>query len=350
MLVMKQPLSDITKPLSRRTFLSLTGTLSLGLATLGVPLPTEAVKFDRTLYKVSKSRLGMGTFINMLAFHPSKGEAEEAMARAFEEINRLTAFMTRFESTSYIGHLNGSGLLDAPPAEVMEVLRSSLLYHRLSGGTFDITIKPVVDLYEESFRVNNRPPSAETLKDAMEKVGSHHLKISETSVSFGRSGMEVTLDGIAKGYIVDRAMDVLRQQKIQHALINAGGDILVYGGKGEDKPWKIGIQDPWKRKGHVDVVTLSNGAIATSGNYEVFFDREKLFHHLIRPNSGTPAPETASVSIRAASCMAADAIATSVYVMGPARGNQFIRQLPSIEGLVINSQGKKMPSSGWKRI
>jgi len=347
---MKQPLSDTTKPISRRAFLSLTSTLSLGVATLGVPLSTEAVKFDRTLYKVSKSRLGMGTFINMTVFHPSKGEAEEAMGRAFEEISRLTAFMTRYESTSYIGHLNGSGLLNQPPAEVMEVLRFSLHYHRLSGGTFDITIKPVVDLYQESFGVNNRPPSSEALKEAMEKVGSRHLKLTQTSVSFGRSGMEVTLDGIAKGYIVDRAMELLRQQNIQHALINAGGDILVYGGKGEEKPWKIGIQDPWKRNGHVDVVTLNNGAIATSGNYEVFFDREKLFHHLIRPNSGSPAPETASVTIRAASCMEADAIATSVYVMGPARGDQFIRQLPSIEGLVINSQGKKMPSSGWKRI
>jgi len=286
----------------------------------------------------------------MMAFHPSKGEAEEAMERAFEEINRLTAFMTRFESTSYIGHLNSYGLLNDPPAEVLEVLRSSLLYHRLSEGTFDITIKPVVDLYQESFRVNNGPPSSETLKEVMEKVGSRHIKLTKTSVSFGRSGMEVTLDGIAKGYIVDRAMDVLRQQKIQHALINAGGDILVYGGKGEDKPWKIGIQDPWNRQGHVDVVTLNNGAIATSGNYEVFFDREKLFHHLIRANSGCPAPDTASVTIRAASCMEADAVATTVYVMGPTKGDQFIGKFPSIEGLVINSQGKKMVSTGWKRI
>ena len=345
---MKQPLSDSPKSISRRAFLSLAGTLSLGFATLGVPLPAEAVKFDRNLYKVSESHLGMGTFINIIAFHPSQGEAEEAMGRAFAEINRLTAFMTRFDSNSYIGHLNSHGLLKDPPAEVLEVLRSSLLYHRLSGGTFDITIKPVVDLYQESFRVSHGPPSSQTLKEAMEKVGSQHIKLTKTSVSFGRSGMEVTLDGIAKGYIVDRAMAVLRQQKIQHALINAGGDILVYGGKGEDKPWKIGIQDPWNRQGHVDAVTLNDGAVATSGNYEVFFDREKLYHHLIRPNSGCPAPDTVSVTIRAASCMEADAVATSVYVMGPARGTKFIGKLPSIDGLVINSQGKKMSSAGWK--
>jgi thiamine biosynthesis lipoprotein len=346
---MELPLPEMAKSMSRRAFLSLTGTLSLGVATLGIPLPSEAVKFDRTLYKVSQSRLGMGTFINIIAFHTSQGEAEEAMARAFEEINRLTALMTRFDSGSYIGRLNDSGCINDTPVEVMEVLRASLHYHRLSQGGFDITIKPIVDLYQESFKVNNAPPSPESLREAMARIGSQHLRLQEASVSFKRSGMEVTLDGIAKGYIVDRAMDILRQQEIQHALINAGGDIVVHGGKGGGKPWRIGIQDPWNRNRYGDVITLNSGAIATSGNYEVFFDRDKLFHHLIRPNSGSPAPEIASLTIRATNCMEADALATSAYVMGPAKGRQFIRQLPSVEGLVINGQGKKFASSGWKR-
>lgn len=346
---MKQPLSDTPRPISRRAFLSLTGTLSLGVATLGVPLPAGAVKFDRTLYKVSRSRLGMGTYINMIVFHPSQGEAEEAIGRAFEEINRLTALMTRFDSTSYIGQLNDSGSINEVHPEVMAVLRSSLRYHSLSQGAFDITVKPVVDLYQESFRINNGPPSSEALKEAMNGVGSHHLNLTKNSVSFGRSGMGVTLDGIAKGYIIDQAMEFLRKQNIQHGLINAGGDIVVQGGKGQGKPWRIGIQDPWSRKHYVDVVTLKSGAIATSGNYEVFFDRERLFHHLISPNTGDPAPETASVTIRAANAMDADALATTAYIMGPARGNHFIQRLPGVEGLIINSQRKKIASSGWKR-
>jgi thiamine biosynthesis lipoprotein len=349
MSVMKQPLPEMTRPMSRRAFLALTGTLSLGAATVGISLPAEAVKFDRTLYKVSKSRLGMGTFINMMAFHPSEGEAEEAMGRAFAEIDRLSDIMTRYKRSSHLSHLNAKGNLKDVPPELAEVLRASLHYYDISKGTFDITVKPIVDLYQDNFRVNNSPPSPEALEQALARVGSHHLRITPDSVSFARNGIEVTLDGIAKGYIIDRAMTLLRQQGLQHALINAGGDIVVHGGKGEGKPWKIGIQDPWNRKAQVDVVTLNDGAIATSGNYEVFFDREKLFHHLIRPKSGSSAPETASVTIRAVSCMEADAIATSVYVMGPARGNQFIRQLPFIEGLVINSQGKKMSSSGWKK-
>ena len=346
---MKQTFSDTTKPISRRTFLSLTGTLSLGVATVGIPLSTEAVQFNRTLYKVSKSQLGMGTFINMIAFHPSKGEAEEAMGRAFEEIKRLTSLMTRFQSTSYIGHLNTTGSLKGAPSEVMEVLRSSLRYHTISQGAFDITVMPIVDLYQHSFQANNAPPSPQALQETMDRVGSQYLKMTKDSVSFARSGVEVTLDGIAKGYIIDRAMDLLRQQNIQHALINAGGDIVVHGGKGEGKPWSIGIQDPWNRKRYVEVVTLNSGAIATSGNYEVFFDREQLFHHLILPNKGTPAPSIASVSIQAANAMEADALATTVYVMGPDKGYQFIKQFRGVEGLIIKNRKHKISSSGWKR-
>ncbi len=346
---MKQPLPKMTRQMSRRAFLSLTGALSLGVATVGIPLPTEAVQFNRTLYKVSKSQLGMGTFINMIAFHPSKGEAEEAMGRAFDEINRLTSLMTRFQSTSYIGHLNTTGSLKGAPSEVMEVLRSSLRYHTISQGAFDITVMPIVDLYQHSFQANNAPPSPQALKETMDRVGSQYLKMTNDSVVFARSGVEVTLDGIAKGYIIDRAMDLLRQQDIQHALINAGGDIVVHGGKGEGKPWSIGIQDPWNRKRYVDVVTLNSGAIATSGNYEVFFDREKLFHHLILPNKGTPAPSIASVSIQAANAMEADALATTAYVMGPDKGYQFIKQFRGVEGLIIKNRKHKISSSGWKR-
>jgi thiamine biosynthesis lipoprotein len=346
---MKQTFSDTTKPISRRAFLSLTGALSLGVATVGIPLPTEAVKFDRTLHKISKSRLGMGTFINMIALHPSHGEAEEAMGHAFAEINRLTDLMTRYKSNSYIGHLNASGSLNEVPPEVMAVLRAALHYHGISQGGFDITVKPIVDLYQQSFKANNAPPSPEALKDAMERIGSQHLKLTKNTVSFAHSGMEVTLDGIAKGYIIDRAMALIRQQDIQHCLIDAGGDIVVHGGKGKGKPWKIGIKDPWKRKRYVDVVTLNSGAIATSGNYEVFFDREKLFHHLIVPNTGSPAHDIASISIQAPTAIGADALATTAYVMGPANGAKFINQTHGIEGLIINSRKQIISSSGWKR-
>jgi thiamine biosynthesis lipoprotein len=121
-------------------------------------------------------------------------------------------------------------------------------------------------------------------------------------------------------------MSVLRQQEIQHALINGGGDIAAYGGKGDSKPWRIAIQVPRKHDRYVDVLMPQSGAVATSGNYEVYFDREKLFHLLVSPTAGLPAQEAASVSIRARNAMEADALATAAFVMGPRQGSEFIKK------------------------
>jgi thiamine biosynthesis lipoprotein len=335
--------------INRRTFLALAGALSLNAAALGTPVLSETVKFNRRLHKVSSSRLAMGTFVNIVIFHPSQLEAEEATEYAFDAICRLSDLMSRFQSNSPISHLNERGRLNDVPPEILDVLEASARYHRVSGGAFDITVKPLVDLYQESFRKNGNPPSTQSMQAALDRVGSRHLALSQREVSFGRDGIEITLDGIAKGYIVDQAMAVLRSRGVQHALINAGGDIAVCGGKEDGKPWRIAVQDPWKRDRYRDVITLKNGAVATSGSYEVYFDEEKLFHHLLSPSSGFPVSHSASVSIVASHAMEADALSTAVFVMGPERGSRFINRMPGTDGFIIDNEGDEILSEKWKR-
>ncbi|MBW1981368.1 MAG: FAD:protein FMN transferase [Deltaproteobacteria bacterium] len=347
---MKESFSESRHHISRRHFLALSGTLGLTALSMNFPLPSEAVKFDRSLHKVSKSRLAMGTVVNMIVFHPSPAQAEEALEESFAEINRLTAFMNRFQNNSYIGRLNDSGVVSGVPPEVMTVFAASLLYYQLSGGAFDITVKPLVDLYRESFRTRQTPPTAEALLEVKTRIGSAHLRMQKQAISFERAGMGVTLDGIAKGYIIDQAMQVLQKNRIQHALINAGGDIVVHGGKGKKNPWKIAIQNPWHRNKCLDEIRLDSGAVATSGNYEVFFDREKMFHHLISPTSGAPVHNVASVTVKASSGMAADALATAAFVMGARRGASFLSRVSGAEGLIIDKHHHKILSSGWKQI
>lgn len=336
------------KQISRRTFLALSGALGLNVAALTIPIPSEAVKFNRKLFRVSKSRLAMGTVVTMIALHESRGQAEEAMGLAFAEIERLSSIMNRHQSGSYISQLNADGALTDVPPEVMEVLRSSIHYHAITQGTFDITVKPIVDLYQQSFAEKGVPPTPGVLRATLDRVGTQYVVLSQKSVSFARNSMGITLDGIAKGYIIDRAVSVLRQQDIQHAMINGGGDIAAYGGKGDSKPWRIAIQDPWRHGRYKEVLTLQSGAVATSGNYEVYFDEEKLFHHLVSPTAGLPAQEAASVSIRARNAMEADALATAAFVMGPRLGSEFIKRMPGIEGFIIDSSGGELRSQDWK--
>jgi thiamine biosynthesis lipoprotein len=160
--------------------------------------------------------------------------------------------------------------------------------------------------------------------------------------------MGITLDGIAKGYIVDRAAEVLSKNGIKNYLVNAGGDIRTAGVRSDKKAWTIAIQDPKKKRQYPDIVHLGNGAIATSGNYEVYFDREKMFHHIVDPRTGRSPRLTTSVSVRARTAMDADALSTSVFVMTPDGGTRFIDSLSSCECLVIDKKGRMFRSSGWK--
>ena len=163
-----------------------------------------------------------------------------------------------------------------------------------------------------------------------------------------KEGMGITLDGIAKGYIVDRAGEVLAAKGIVNHLINAGGDILTNGVAAKGKPWTVAIQDPAKHKQYPDVIQLASGAIATSGNYEVFYDKEKVFHHIVDGRSGISPEISASVTVKADTVMDADALATSVFVMQPTLGINFINSQPDCECLVVGNNGLVAKSKGWK--
>ncbi|MCD6296804.1 MAG: FAD:protein FMN transferase, partial [Deltaproteobacteria bacterium] len=204
-------------------------------------------------------------------------------------------------------------------------------------------------LFKKSFEggKGNRPGEAE-LRKVLELVGSDKIELKGHTIRFKTPGMGITLDGIAKGYIVDRASDVLVGHGIKNHLINAGGDIRTMGARKDRKPWTVAIQDPLKKKKYPDIIHMTDGAVATSGNYEVYFDREKMFHHIVNPETGLSPELSTSVSVLANTAMDADALSTTVFVMNPAVGTRFINSLPACECLVLAREGKMFKSQGWK--
>ena len=337
--------------MSRRSFLRLSGVLSIGLASAVPLIPTgaEAVRFNRKLYKISKTRLAMGTFVSMTLLHTSRDQSEEAMGEAFLEIDRLAKNVSRFDQTTAVAQLNHEGFLKDVPPEVAEIIARSMAYYRLSSGAFDISVKPVVDLYKKTFSGGNHmPPTAAELRKALERVDASCIELTGRGIRFKREGMGITLDGIAKGYIVDRASEVLTKYGITNHLINAGGDIRTMGNRHDGKPWTIAIQDPQKKKQYPDIIHLTDGAVATSGNYEIYFDREKMFHHIVNPRTGLSPEESTSVSVLADTAMEADALSTTVFVMTPGPGTRLINSLPRCESLVVAKGNRKIPSAGWK--
>jgi len=347
----KQDFFDHTLgPMNRRSFLKLSGILGIGIASAtAIPTWAEAVRFNRKLYKISKTRLAMGTFVSMTLLHPSRDQAEDAMGEAFFEIDRLSRSMSRFDETTAVTLLNREGFLKDVPPEVGEVVKRALEYYRISNGAFDISVKPVVDLFKERFSKGKKmPPTEGELREALRLVNASNIEFEGSSLRFKHPGMGITLDGIAKGYIVDRASHVLAKHRIKNHLINAGGDIRTMGHRRDKQPWTIAVQDPQKKKHYPDIIHMTDGAIATSGNYEIYFDKEKMFHHIINPNTGLSPDESTSVSVLAETTMDADALSTSVFVMNPERGTRFINSLPKCESLVVAKGNRKIKSSGWK--
>lgn len=335
--------------MNRRTFLKLSGLLGLGMASTAIlPAPAQCLKFDKRRYKLSQTRIAMGTFVSITLIHGSRDQAEQAVTRAYDEIDRVAGLLSRFDQRSAVARLNTEGFLRDVPPEMNQIIAHSLDYYHLSKGAFDITVKPVVDLFQEELGGEKKVfPSEQELHEVLALVGTRLIQVDRQAITFQKPGMGITLDGIAKGYIVDRAAEVLAQSGVANFLINAGGDIRTKGGRADKKPWTVAIQDPKKGMEYPDIFHMRDGAVATSGNYEVYFDREKMFHHIVDPKTGVSPDQSASVSVLAKTTTQADALSTSVFVMTPTQGIAFIDTIPNSACLIITKKGTLLRSSGW---
>jgi thiamine biosynthesis lipoprotein len=290
----------------------------------------------------------MGTHVSVTALGESPARLEEAAGRAFGEMDRLIALLTRFEPASPVSVLNAAGRLGGPPPEVFQVVAGALGFHKLSAGAFDVSVAPLLRLFESRLlRADPAAPSEAEIREARSCVGAQHVAASRRKIAFARPGMSVTLDGIAKGYIVDAVARALEHRGIKRWLVDAGGDIRARGTKEGGAPWTVAVRDPAGSAAFPDAIHLADGAVATSGSYEQFFEESRAFHHIVDPRSGRSPGHSVSVSVRAPTAMAADALATTVFVMEPRAGTALIERLPGCACLLIDGDGRQQRSRGW---
>lgn len=300
----------------------------------------------RGAFRVVHSRPAMGTEVRISTRVRSPGRADDATGEAFAELDRLVDIFSHYDGSSAATQLNEQGWLTGPPPELVGVVEHAMHYHRLTQGGFDISVAPVVELFRQ--RRGTALPARAEIRAALELVGSDHIEISHRRLGFDRQGMRLTFDGIAKGFIVDAAARVLEQHHIKNYLVEAGGDIRARGSRGQGKPWTIAVQNPDKTASFLETLTLSKGAVATSGSYEEFYDADRKHHHIITADTGKSPQEASSVTVSAPTAMAADALATSVFLMSPSAGLRFLDSLAACEGLIVRHDGSLARSKGWR--
>jgi len=292
----------------------------------------------------------MGTVVEITFVGKDEGLIRKAALQAFQEIRRIEQFMSPWIESSDVTRINRSAGKDWVKIsyETLEVIRKAQEISELSDGRFDITVGPLTQLWR-SARERGIPPSAEELKQRLDLVNFKNLMIDqEGKVFLKKRGMAIDLGGIAKGYAVDRAFELLRTLGYKNLIVNAGGDLRT-GGSKVDQPWAIGIQDPRSSGKIMAQLSVSDSAIATSGDYEKFFiHRGKRYHHILNPRDGLPAEECQSVTILCQEGRMADALATAVFVLGPEKGYSLCQKLEGVDSLIVDKEGKITISPGLK--
>jgi thiamine biosynthesis lipoprotein len=338
----------VAERLSRRDVLRISAVVGVGTA-LGAGLVSELVR-RAALHRVVSTRTRLGTLVTVTVVHPDASAAATMVDDAFAEMTRLEAILSRYQPASPVSRLNAVGRIDDAPAELLDVMAWALDCARMSDGAFDPTIAPLLSLYAARAEGGEGTPEPSAVAAKRSLVGYEGLSIVGTRMGFDRPGMSVTLDGIAKGYVVDRAVAVLVDSGADRVLVDAGGD-MASGGQGSvDDPWTVAVQDPRDARSAVDLVRLAGGCVATSGDYLQSFTEDRSAHHIIDPRTGYSPAHTASVSVVAGTAMAADALSTAVMVLGPDEGIRLLEGLDRVEGLLVTKAREAVRTSGFSRL
>jgi thiamine biosynthesis lipoprotein ApbE/Na+-translocating ferredoxin:NAD+ oxidoreductase RnfG subunit len=315
----------------------------------------------------TERHLLMGTIAEITAYGDNIETVRNAINLAFSEINRLDNLMSTYKEESEMSRVNREATKGPTTCddELLNIIEDSLRYSALTDGAFDITVGPLMKLWQfrKSKGVNGRPNghaffvSQEELNAVMPAVSYKNIVIfpRKKRISFKNPHTQLDLGGIGKGYAVDRAFDVLKKNGITSACINFGGNIRVMGSPPGRGGWKIAVQHPRQKDAVLGYLELTNGAISTSGDYEKFLTiNGKRYSHIIDPRNGKPVEGMMSVTLLAKTATQADVLSTSVFVMNLKEGLKLIEKLGGIEAILIyegkDSRYHQKMSKGFSRL
>lgn len=293
---------------------------------------------------VRRKAVALGAPVALTAIHDRLDVAVEAIDAAFAELERIESVMSVYRPESELSRLNAAGRLERPDTSLIEVLRFAAEISRATDGAFDVTVQPLWQLYAEAQR-SGRLPGDEQLDAALSKVNWASVQIARDEIHLP-AGAAITLNGIAQGYAADRALCVMRNAGVEHALIDSG-EFAPLGRNRRGEPWSVGIQHPRQMDALAAVARLDGRCLATSGDYATTFSADRRHNHLFDPKSGKSPVGLMSASIVAPTAMEADALSTACFVMGIEEARRFIASRPGCDAFFVASDGSHVRTPGF---
>ncbi|MCD7725797.1 MAG: FAD:protein FMN transferase [Clostridiales bacterium] len=310
-----------------------------------------------------------GFFLDTVVTITLYGDTDStAMDGCFELLGQYEQMLSRTIEGSDVWNINhSSGEATTVNEETADLIETALEYSQLTDGAFDITITPLVELWDidgksellaeggtedssEEVSTSSLIPSEEEIASALSHVDYTVVSVDGNTVTLSDPEAEIDLGGIAKGYIADSLKDYLLSQGIEHALINLGGNVLTVGTKSDGSAWKIGIQKPFGESSDIIAVVECTGeSVVTSGTYERYFEIDgTIYHHILDPATGSPVDNgLTSVTILSDSSTNCDALSTACFVLGMEDGMELIENLENVEALFITEDETLYRTSGF---
>jgi thiamine biosynthesis lipoprotein len=294
----------MTQRLSRRRVLSiLAAATALPLLPRGAHAAMEPYRWQGVV---------LGAEADLTLYADDRGAAAAALDAALSECARLESIFSLYQPDSALCRLNRAGRVDGPPFELLELMSTALGLAAASGGRFDPTIQPLWKLYADHFAAPGGDPAGPdgaVLARVLRRIDYRGVRMEQATIAFDRSGMQVTLNGIAQGYISDRVGALLKARGFTHTLVNLG-ETLAIDRKPDGSSWEIGVSAPDDHARLTIVVELSSGAVATSAPRGLLFTADGRFNHLVDPDRLSCAPPDRSVTVLASSAALADGLST----------------------------------------
>lgn len=287
---------------------------------------------------VTEPIMGTRVHAELKADDPAWGQA--LLDQVLAEMRRIEAAYSPYIEDSELSRLNreaGQGWVTTT-AEMVDLLQKSAQISRMTGGAFDITYASVGRYYD--YREGQRPDD-EAIAETLAAINYEFVQIDPAArrVRFAHPLVYIDLGGIAKGYAVDRCIELLEAAGVTQASVAAGGDSRIIGDR-DGEPWTVGIQDPREAEMAV-LLPLVDTAVSTSGDYERFFEEDGVrYHHILDPRTGDSARDSWSVTILGPDATFTDGLSTSVFVLGPERGLALIDRLPGVDAIIIDADGQ----------
>ena len=316
--------------------------LSLLISILLSPLQ-QAAAVD-SLVRYEASHPSMGTVYTVAAYGRDPDFLAETVNEVFEEVDRLDAQMSNYKPESELSRINREAAREEVVVEpgLFDLLQICQHLSEDTRGAFDITVGPLMKVWG-FFRGQGRVPSPQGIRDVLKHVGYRHvhLDVARRTIHFDEPGIELDLGAKAKGYAVDRAVEILKQNGISSALVSAGtSSIYALGAPPGEKGWKISLRDPFDPNKAAQVVYLKNFSLSTSGNYERFFKvGGKMYSHIMDPHTGMPVEDVLSACAFTERTTDSDGLSTALYVLGIEASRTYLARHQNIAAIFYLSPG-----------